>query len=183
MLWRMERILAQYAQFSANILDIMAEIAGRMDEFDRKILKILQTDSGISNAELAARIGLSPSPCLRRVKALERAGIITGYAARVNRAALGLKVSAFVEVQLERQTHGVTEAFLAAVDKMPEVVACYLMTGALDFLLHVVAPDLTAYGEFVTNRMLKLPGVKDVRTSFVLKEVKPPGALPLDHLR
>ncbi|MDX2143276.1 MAG: Lrp/AsnC family transcriptional regulator [Rhodospirillaceae bacterium] len=153
-----------------------------MDDFDRKILKVLQTDSGLSNAELAARIGLSPSPCLRRVKALERAGVIAGYAAKVNREAVGLSVSAFVEVQLERQTHGATEAFLAAVDKLPQVVACYLMTGSLDFLLQVVAPDLAAYGDFITHRMLKLPGVKDVRSSFVLKEVKQPGGLPLDHI-
>jgi Lrp/AsnC family leucine-responsive transcriptional regulator len=154
-----------------------------VDEFDRKILKALQVDSGLSNADLAARIGLSPSPCLRRVKALERAGVIAGYAARVDREAVGLTVSAFVEVQLERQTDGVTEAFLAAVNKIPEIVACYLMTGSLDFLLHVVAKDLAAYGDFVTARMLKLPGVKDVRSSFVLTVAKRPGALPLDHLR
>ena len=153
-----------------------------MDEFDRKILDVLQRNSGISNAELAERIGLSPSPCLRRVKALEEAGVVEGYTARLNREKLGLHVSAFVEVQLERQTHGVTEAFLAEIAKIPEIVACYLMTGALDFLLQVVASDLSAYGEFVTNRMLKLPGVKELRTSFVLKETKRAGALPLGNL-
>ncbi|MBL8630519.1 MAG: Lrp/AsnC family transcriptional regulator [Rhodospirillaceae bacterium] len=150
-----------------------------MDRADQKILTVLQENSGISNAELAVRIGLSPSPCLRRVKALEDAGVIEGYAARLSRQTLGLHVLAFIEVQLD---HGVTDSFIAAVKKMPEIVACYLMTGTLDFLLQVVAADLTAYGEFLTNRMLKLPGVKDVRSSFVLKELKRPGALPLTHL-
>ncbi len=153
-----------------------------MDRVDQKILGVLQSNSGISNAELATRIDLSPSPCLRRVKALEEVGVIEGYAARLNRQALGLNVLAFIEVQLERQTHGVTDDFIAAVEKMPEIVACYLMTGTLDFLVQVVAEDLTSYGEFLTNRMLKLPGVKDVRSSFVLKELKRPGALPLTHL-
>jgi Lrp/AsnC family leucine-responsive transcriptional regulator len=153
-----------------------------MDRIDQKILSVLQTSSGISNAELANRVGLSPSPCLRRVKALEDSGIIEGYAARLNRAALGLHVLAFIEVQLERQTDGVTDEFLAAVAKVPEIVSCYLMTGTLDFLLQVVAADLSTYGEFLTNQLLKLPGVKDVRSSFVLKEVKQPGGLPLNHL-
>lgn len=150
-----------------------------MDSYDCKILTVLQTDSSVSNAELANKIGLSPSPCLRRVKALEEQGVIEGYSAHVSRAALGLNVFAFVEVRLE---HDNTEKFLAAVVKTPEIVACHLMTGALDFLLQVAATDLAAYGEFVTNKLLKLPGVKDVRSSFVLKEVKRGGALPLAHL-
>lgn len=150
-----------------------------MDVYDCKILTALQADSGISNADLAGRIGLSPSPCLRRVKALEEDGVIAGYAARINRATIGLQVLAFVEVQL---THDNTEKFIAAVAKVPEIISCHLMTGALDFLLQVVATDLQAYGEFVTNRLLKLPGVKDVRSSFVLKEIKAPGPLPLGHL-
>ena len=153
-----------------------------MDEFDRKILAVLQSEAGLTNVELADRIGLSPAPCLRRVKALEDAGVIEGYRARLNRHAIGLGVLAFVEVHLERHTDGITDKFLAAVNKVPEVVRCYLMTGSLDFLLEVAAKDLDAYADFAMNSLLKLPGVKDVRSSFVLKEVKATDALPLHHL-
>ena len=153
-----------------------------MDGYDRKILAALQTNSGLSNADLAQRIGLSPSPCLRRVKALEEDGVIEGYSAHLNRHALKLDVMAFIDVQLERQTAGITEAFLKEVDKIPQVIACYLMTGTLDFLLQVVAQDLHAYADFVTETLLKLPGVKDVRSSFVLKEAKRSPALPLEQL-
>jgi Lrp/AsnC family transcriptional regulator, leucine-responsive regulatory protein len=153
-----------------------------MDEFDRKILNALQTNAGLSNVELAERIGLSPAPCLRRVKALEQAGVIEGYGARLNRRALGLGVVAFVEVHLEKHTDGVTDKFLAAVKKVPEVVRCYLVTGTLDFLMEVVAKDLDTYADFAVNRLLKLPGVKDVRSTFVLKEVKESSSLPLDYI-
>jgi len=153
-----------------------------MDEFDRKILSVLQSNAGLSNVELADRIGLSPAPCLRRVKALEDAGVIESYNARLSSRALGLGVVAFVEIHLERHTDGVTDKFLAAVKKVPEVVRCYLVTGTLDFLMEVVAKDLDSYADFAVNRLLKLPGVKDVRSSFVLKEVKETNLLPLDHI-
>ncbi len=153
-----------------------------MDSTDLKILSALQENSGLSNIELADKIGLSPSPCLRRVRALEEKGCIQGYRAVVDRQSVGLSVRAFVEVEMERQSGDVTQQFLDTVGRMPEVMSCYLMTGALDFLLDVVATDLEAYADFTTERLISLPGVKQIRTSFVLREVNTRHALPLSHL-
>ena len=155
---------------------------GPLDAVDLKILEVLQVDSGLSNVDLAAKIGLSPSPCLRRVKMLESRGFISGYRAVVDRRAIGLGVRAFVEVKLERQSEEVTNKFLASIRDVPEVASCYLMTGGLDYLLDVVATDLDAYGEFTTTRLIGLPGVKEIRSSFVLKEIGRGKALPLAHL-
>lgn len=153
-----------------------------LDAVDLKILAALQENSGLSNVELAAKIGLSPSPCLRRVKMLEARGFITGYRAVVDRKALGLGVRAFVEVKLERQSEEVTNKFLASIQDLPEVACCYLMTGGLDYLLDVVATDLDAYGAFTTTTLIGLPGVKEIRSSFVLKEIGGAKALPTAHL-
>lgn len=152
------------------------------DAVDLKILAALQEDSGLSNVDLAAKVGLSPSPCLRRVKMLEARGLIAGYRAVVDRKALGLGVRAFVEVKLERQSEEVTNKFLASIQGLPEVACCYLMTGGLDYLLDVVATDLEAYGEFTTAKLIGLPGVKEIRSSFVLKEIGGAKALPTAHL-
>ena len=153
-----------------------------MDRTDLKILASLQENSGLPNIELAEKVGLSPSPCLRRVRALEERGLIQGYKAVVDRQAVGLNVRAFVEVRLERQSGDVTGKFLNKIGRMPEVMSCYLMTGALDFLLDVVTTDLDAYAEFTTDRLIALPGVKEVRSSFVLKEFSNHKALPLSHV-
>ncbi|MBY0509234.1 MAG: Lrp/AsnC family transcriptional regulator [Rhodospirillaceae bacterium] len=155
---------------------------GTIDAIDLKILAALQENSGRSNVDLAAAVGLSPSPCLRRVRALEERGLIRGYKATIDRRAVGLGVRAFVEVRLEGQTEGITEKFLSRITRMPEVMSCYLMTGALDFLLDVVATDLDAYAEFTTKGLIGLPGVKEIRSSFVLKEIDGSGHLPLKHL-
>lgn len=154
-----------------------------VDAIDLKILVALQENSGRSNVELAAAVGLSPSPCLRRVRALEERGLIRGYKAVIDRRAVGLGVRAFVEVRLEGQTEGITEKFLDRIKRIPEVMSCYLMTGALDFLLDVVAEDLEAYAAFTTTRLIGLPGVKEIRSSFVLKEIGGQKALPLSHVR
>lgn len=154
-----------------------------LDTVDLRILAVLQEDSGLSNVDLAAKVGLSPSPCLRRVKALEGRGLISGYRAVVNRKALGLGVRAFVEVKLERQSEEVTNKFLASIQGLPEVACCYLMTGGLDYLLDVVATDLEAYGAFTTATLIGLPGVKEIRSSFVLKEIGGAKALPTTHLQ
>jgi len=153
-----------------------------LDPIDLKILAALQANSGISNVDLAAKIGISPSPCLRRVKALEREGFISGYRAVVSRQAVGLGVRAFVEVKLERQSEEMTEKFLSRVQQLPEVVACYLVTGGLDYVLDVVATNLETYSELTITRLIRLPGVKEIRSSFVLKEVGGQKPLPLDHL-
>lgn len=153
-----------------------------LDTFDLKILAALQQNGGLSNLELAKKVGLSPSPCLRRVRALEEQGVIQGYAAIIDRRAIGLGIRAFVELKLERQSESATEKFITRVKRLPEVISCYLMTGSHDYLLDVVAVDLEAYSEFTTKKLISLPGVAEVRSGFVLKELSHRGALPLDHL-
>jgi Lrp/AsnC family leucine-responsive transcriptional regulator len=149
---------------------------------DMRILQVLQTDARLTNVELAERVGMSPSPCLRRVRQLETRGVISSTVALLDRRALGLDVLAFVEVHIDRHTDTVADAFAGAVMKEPEVTACYAMTGAYDYLLQVIVPSLDAYADFTMNRLLKMPGVKDVRSSFVLQSVKESTALPLGHL-
>lgn len=163
--------------------DVAVDLADvKIDATDLKILDALQKDCSLSNIDLADKVGLSPSPCLRRVKILEQLGVIDGYRAHINRHAVGLGVRAFVEVRLERQSEDTTNKFLASVQKLPEVENCYLMTGGLDYLLDVVATDLLAYADFTTRRLIGLPGVKEIRSSFVLKEVGGARSLPLSHM-
>jgi len=154
----------------------------RLTRTDRRILEALQSDAHLSNVELAERVGLSPSPCLRRVKALEAQGLIAGYVALLDRRKLGLDVMAFVEVQVDRQTDAAAEAFRTAIAKEPAVVACFSMTGSFDYLLKVIVPNLDAYAEFTMQRLLKMPGVKDVRSSFALETLKDSTMLPLTQV-
>lgn len=160
----------------------MRPVTMKLTRADRKILQILQEDGKISNVDLAERVGLSPSPCLRRVKQLEAAGLISGYVALLDRRKARLDVLAYVEVQVDRHTEAAAEAFKQAVIREPEVVGCYVMTGGYDYLLRVVVPSLDAYADFTMKRLLKMPAVKDVRSSFVLETVKDSTALPLDYL-
>ena len=154
----------------------------KLTRADRKILQILQEDGKISNVDLAERVGLSPSPCLRRVKQLEATGLIAGYVALLDRRKAKLDVLAYVEVQVDRHTETAAEAFREAVLREPEVVGCYVMTGGYDYLLKVVVPNLDAYADFTMKRLLKMPAVKDIRSSFVLDTIKDSTALPLDYL-
>ncbi len=154
-----------------------------LDAFDLKILAALQENGGLSNLELAKRVGLSPSPCLRRVRALEQQGVIHGYQAIIDRRAVRLGIRAFIELQLDRQSVAATAKFIARVKRLPEVISCYLVTGSHDYLLDVVAVDLEAYSEFTTKKLISLPGVAEVRSGFVLKEVSHRRALPLDHFK
>jgi Lrp/AsnC family leucine-responsive transcriptional regulator len=153
------------------------------DEFDRRILQILQDDGRLTNAELAGRVGLSATPCLRRVKALEECGVIAAYRAELDRSLVGLGLTVMVGVKVDghRDQNATTiqEAFLA----MQEVVSCHLISGEADFLLEVVVTDLQAYEHFLLGRLLKLPMVKDIRSNFVIRTVKNKAPLPLDHLR
>ncbi|HLI67853.1 MAG TPA: Lrp/AsnC family transcriptional regulator [Caulobacteraceae bacterium] len=153
-----------------------------LSEVDLRILRALQADGRLTNVELAERVGLSPSPCLRRVKQLEARGLIKGYVALLDRRAIGLGVMAFVEVQVERNSETAAEAFTAALKREGAVVACYAMTGPYDYLLQVVTPTLDDYADFAMQRLLKMPGVKDVRSSFALEAAKESTALPLEHL-
>ncbi len=154
-----------------------------LDRTDVRILEALQTDGRLTNVDLAQRVGLSETPCLRRVRRLEETGVIGRYAAVLDPRAIGLGVLAFVQLTIERHNDVDTEAFRTAVRAHPEVVACWVTTGTHDFLLQVMAPDMDAFADFVMNRVLRFPGVKDVNSSFVLQTVKPPSVLPLTHLK
>ena len=153
-----------------------------LDRIDRKILDLLQRDGRLSNVELAAKVALSPSPCLRRVRALEEGGVVRAYVALVDPARVGLGLLAFVNVKLEKGGTLPIDDFLAAVQGWPEVVACYSMTGDTDYLLRVHVEDLEHYSRFMMNRLLKQPGVIDVKSNFVLERIKDTTALPLAHL-
>jgi len=153
-----------------------------LDPIDVRILRELQADGRLTNVELADRVGLSPSPCLRRVKALETAGVIRGYHAVLDRDALGLGLTIFVGVKVALRPTEQTPTFWEAVEALPEVITCHLVSGEADFLLQIVVPDLAAYERFLLGTLLKLPGVTDVRSNFAIKTVKPDTRLPLGHL-
>ena len=146
---------------------------------DLRILRVLQENGRIANVELAERVGLSPSPCLRRLRQLETSGAISAYVALLDRARLGFGVEAFVQVSLERHQDRYDRAFREAILAHHEIVACYVMTGEMDYLLRVLARDLEAYGRFTLDVLLKIPGVKDVRSSLALEVVKSSTAVPL----
>ncbi|MEO5336208.1 MAG: Lrp/AsnC family transcriptional regulator [Magnetospirillum sp. WYHS-4] len=150
-----------------------------LDETDLRILAALQADGRLTNVDLAARIGLSPSPCLRRVRRLEDAGAIRGYRAILDPERLGLGVRVFVAAGIDHAKDPGGEGFQAAVRALPEVVACYVVSGDSDFLLEVVAADLAAYSDLVLGTLLKLPGVTGVKSNFAIATVKRSEALPL----
>ena len=141
-----------------------------LDKIDYRILHFLQNDAHITNAELAEKVGLSPSPCLRRVKAMENRGIIQRYVAIVDAAEVGLPISAFVAISLHSQDRDALEVFQSSFETYPEVMECYLMTGSSDFLLRVVVPDLQTYERF-TDKLTRIPGISNIQTSFALKPV------------
>jgi len=153
-----------------------------LDRIDRRILEYLQDDGRLSNQELAARVALSPSPCLRRVRALERAGVIRRYAALLEPLQVGLGLLAYVTVKLEKRGKMPVDQFTRAVQSWPEVIACFSMTGDMDYLMRVQVEDLEHYSRFVMDKLLKQPGVIDIRTNFVLERIKETTALPLEHL-
>ncbi len=150
-----------------------------LDAIDRRILDRLQEDGRVSNVELANDVGISSSPCWRRVRELERRGVISGYVALVDAAAVGLPVSVFVQVTLERQIEAALETFEAAVKARPEVMECYLMTGDADYLLRVVVSDLPTYEAFLKDHLTRIPGIANIKSSFALNQVKYRTSLPL----
>jgi Lrp/AsnC family leucine-responsive transcriptional regulator len=149
------------------------------DHIDLKILDVLQQDGRISNADLADKVGLSASPCLRRMRALEERGVIQGYRADLDPLQLGLTILAFVEVRISRHGAGTAAIFREAMLKEKLVVGCYMVTGSYDFLLKVVARDLESYKAFTLETLLEMPDVQDIRTSIVLDLIKNTAALPL----
>jgi Lrp/AsnC family leucine-responsive transcriptional regulator len=153
-----------------------------IDAIDLRILAALQDDGRLTNVELAERVGLSPSPCLRRVKALEGKGYIEGYRALLGRERVRLGVTVFLGIRIEGHANRRAEAFERAVRAMPEVVACHMVSGEADYLLEVVVPDLERYQRFLLDRLLELPMVREVRSNIAIRSLKAPAGLPLDHL-
>jgi DNA-binding Lrp family transcriptional regulator len=153
-----------------------------LDDIDRRILDRLQRDGRLSNADLAQEVGLSPSPCWRRVKALEEQGVIKGYTAQLDAKAVGLSVTVFMSVSLTTQVEKALQAFERAASERPEVMECYLMTGDSDYLLRIVVPDLEAYERFVMD-FTKIVGIAQIRSSLALRTVKQGAALPLTGSR
>jgi Lrp/AsnC family leucine-responsive transcriptional regulator len=152
------------------------------DAIDARILAALQEDGRLSNVELAERVGLSPSPCLRRVKLLEEAGVIAGYRATLARAKVGLGLTVFVGIKVDGHRDVNANALQEAMRRLPEVVACHLVSGEADFLLEVVVPDLAQYETFLVGTLLKMPMIKDIRSNFAIRTVKANAPLPLGHL-
>lgn len=157
----------------------MAEPSTPLDELDRRILRALQKDGRQPVVALAEQVGLTPTPCLRRVKRLEEAGVITGYAAQLDANRLGLPVQAFLMVTLESHAEPIKQGFEAALARRPEVVASYATSGGWDYLLHVMAPDMAAYSDFALRALLAMPGVKETRSSFVLHALRAPAQVPV----
>ena len=151
-----------------------------LDAIDRKILAALQADGRLSNVDLAERVGLSASPCLRRVRMLENAGIIDRYVALIDQGSVGLPVSVFISIKLEHQQEEDLDRFEAEVSTYPEVLECYLMTGTQDYLLRVVVADLAAYERFLKTKLTRVQNVASIESSFALKQVKYTNVLPLD---
>ena len=155
----------------------------QLDKLDRRILRLLQRDGGITNLELAQRVGLSASPCARRVKQLEEAGVIAGKVTLLNPGKLDLKLTALIQISMDRHTPERFGVFEEAVLACPEVIECLLITGqAADYLLKVVVPDMEYYQEFLLNKITRIPGVSDVHSSFVLRRVVSTTELPLGHI-
>ena len=151
-----------------------------LDATDLRILKILQNDSKISNIELAKKINLSPSPTLARVKNLETQKVISRYVGLVDPAALGLKMTVFIQVSLDRQEAATLNRFEKEVIQFSQVMEGYLMTGDEDYLLRIVVPDIQALERFILDHLTTIPGIKKIRSSFALKQVKYKTALPID---
>jgi len=152
-----------------------------LDKFDIAILRELQSDGRLTNADLSTRVGLSAAPCWRRVRALEEGGYITGYRAEIDRHKIGLGVLAFVRLDAERNNGNVTRQLEEAIRAIPEVISCHYISGTGTFELQVVSRDLNSFSQFAREVLINLPNVKDLHTSFSLGEVKAGGALPLDQ--
>lgn len=151
----------------------------RLDEIDRKILAEIQADGRITNQDLSEKVGLSPSPCLRRLKQLESGGVITRYVALVDPEHVGLSVTAFVRVRLDQQDDRHLAAFEAAVAGFSEVMECYLMTGDADYQLRVLVDSLGAFEDFLRFKLTRIAGVAQVTTSFALRPTVYKTALPM----
>jgi Lrp/AsnC family leucine-responsive transcriptional regulator len=150
-----------------------------LTDVDRRILKVLQEDGRMTIQAISDRVGLSASPCLRRIRWMEQQGIIAAYSVTIDQKAVGLPVSVFVSIKLERQRSDELDRFGEAIADWPEVMECYLMTGQFDFLLRVVCADLAAYEAFLRERLTQIDGVASIESSFSLGQVKYSRVLPI----
>jgi Lrp/AsnC family transcriptional regulator len=151
-----------------------------LDQYEKRILRLLQEDASLSNAEIAEQVGLSASPCWRRIDRLEREGFIKRRVAILDRRKVGLNAQIFAQVKLNAHGRANLDEFAAAIRDLPEVLECYVMMGSVDFLLRIVAPDIEAYEKLFFNRLSQLPGVQEVNSTVALSEIKATTALPLD---
>jgi Lrp/AsnC family leucine-responsive transcriptional regulator len=159
-------------------------MSARLDAFDFKILEALQADGGASNQQIAERVGLSPSPCSRRIKQLEDSGIISGRAVRLDPKALGLDLTVLIHIRMDRHTPERFEQLESAVRQYPEVQECYLITGQeADYQLKITVPSMEEYQDFLLNKITRIEGVIGVHSSFVLRKAVDSTALPLTYLR
>jgi len=165
--------------FPSITSDLPQEYIMKLDSAERKILRILQTEGRISNVDLANRVGLSESPCFRRVKALEESGVIQGYGARLNQRALELQVTAFVQVSLDKQDDKKQRDFIAKVEAEEHIVECHVMSGSHDFLLKVVARNIEHFSELSIQGILRFPGVRNIESNFALQALKAASPLPI----
>lgn len=154
--------------------------ASPLDPYEKRILRLLQEDASLSNAEIAERIGLSASPCWRRIDRLEREGFIKRRVAILDRRKVGLNAQIFAQVKLNAHGRANLDEFAAAIRDLPEVLECYVLMGSVDFLLRIVAPDIEAYEKLFFNRLSQLPGVQEVNSIVALSEIKSTTALPLE---
>ena len=150
-----------------------------LDDTDIRLLRILQENARLSNVELAERVGLSASPCLRRMRQLEDSGVIRGYMTLIDQTVIGLPVSVFISVTLKEQSERALDEFEGRIRALPEVMECYLMTGTADYLLRVVTADLAAYERFLKEHLTRIPAIASIQSSFALKQVSFRTALPL----
>lgn len=154
----------------------------KLDHIDRAILAALQADGRITNVALAKQVGLSPTPCLERVKSLEAAGLISGYTARLSAPALGLGLTVFVQIAIERTSQQVFADFRTAVQAIPEIQECHMVAGGYDYLLKVRVPDMAAYRHFLGVVLAGVPGIRETHSYPVMEEIKDSPLLPLEHL-
>jgi DNA-binding Lrp family transcriptional regulator len=150
-----------------------------LDSFDLRILEVLREDARASNVEIAERVGLSEAPCSRRIRRMEADGVIEGYTARLSPEAIGVGFVAYVTLVLDYITAATAQEFVDRIAEIPEVVSCYIVSGSYDAILHVAARDSAAYSDIVFFKLRSIPGVKDVRSSFVMRTIKQSPGLPL----
>lgn len=151
-----------------------------LDRIDIKILNELQQNASLTNVELASRVNLSPSPCLARVRTLEKLGVIDRRIALLDPAVLGIGVTAFIQIRLEKQVQTSLESFTRSIDRLAQVMECYLMTGESDYMLRVMAADIEDLEDLIVNKLSRIPGVSSIRSNLALKRISHKTVLPID---